>query len=200
MTTDARAHARQVLLADIAASIFQVFLDRGYAQVTVEEASRAAGISRATFFRYFGSKEDVVVAHVEATGIDYEGAVRALVADRALSPWQLVRAAVEPAVTEVESDPELHWARLDMIATEPSLRIRLTAHRMQRRDAVARAVQQRTGNRLAARIASTAGLAAYDLAWDEWTPGSTRSFRSVVDEIFVQLESLAIPAAPARQG
>lgn len=198
MTTDARAHARQVLLADIAASIFELFLDRGYAGVTVEEAARAAGISRATFFRYFGSKEDVVVAHVEATGIDYESAVRALPDDRALSPWRLVRAAVEPAVAEVESDPERHWARLDMIATEPSLRVRLTAHRMQRRDAVARAVQQRTGDRLAARIASTAGLSAYDLAWDEWTPGSTRTFRSVVDEIFDRLERLAIPAAPAR--
>ena len=198
MTTDARAHARQVLLADIAASIFQLFLDRGYAEVTVEEAARAAGISRATFFRYFGSKEDVVVAHVEATGIDYEGAVCALPDDLTLSPWQLVRAAVEPAVAEVEGDPERHWARLDMIATEPSLRVRLTAHRMQRRDTVARAVQQRTGDGLAARIASTAGLAAYDLAWDEWTPGSTRTFRSVVDEIFDRLERLSIPVAPTR--
>lgn len=41
---------------------FALFAAQGYAETTVEDIASAAQVSRASFFRYFGSKEDVLAA------------------------------------------------------------------------------------------------------------------------------------------
>ncbi|MFD9126089.1 TetR family transcriptional regulator [Kitasatospora sp. NPDC059571] len=42
------------------AAAFQLFLERGYEQTTIDDIVRVAGVGRRSFFRYFPSKEDVV--------------------------------------------------------------------------------------------------------------------------------------------
>ncbi|WP_145797753.1 TetR/AcrR family transcriptional regulator [Kitasatospora atroaurantiaca] len=42
------------------AAAFQLFLDRGYEQTTIDDIVSLAGVGRRSFFRYFPSKEDVV--------------------------------------------------------------------------------------------------------------------------------------------
>lgn len=41
---------------------FDLFTQQGYVETTVEDIAAAAQVSRASFFRYFGSKEDVLAA------------------------------------------------------------------------------------------------------------------------------------------
>ena len=48
-------------IAKILESTRQIFLVRGYAGTTVDEIMRDAGVSRGSFYTYFGSKRDVLL-------------------------------------------------------------------------------------------------------------------------------------------
>jgi AcrR family transcriptional regulator len=54
----------RVQIADIA---LDLFLARGYDAVSAADIARAAGVSRSTFFRQFGAKEDVIFADHDET-------------------------------------------------------------------------------------------------------------------------------------
>lgn len=48
--------------SEIASAAFDLFCERGFAGVTVDDIVAAAGVSRRTFFRYFETKEDALLA------------------------------------------------------------------------------------------------------------------------------------------
>jgi AcrR family transcriptional regulator len=175
--------------AQLAAAILEVFLKHGYAAVTVDDAAREAGISRATFFRYFGSKEDVVVASVESAKTDYLTALRALPEGKQLSGWRLVRAAVEPVVLTATSEPENLRARLQLIAGEPALKRRLLERRAANIDSLIAALNEHLDDAFAARVLASAGLAAIDVAWEDWARHEGADFRMIIDQIFERLET-----------
>ena len=52
---------REVVHSSLARIALDLFADFGFDRVTVEEIASAAGISSRTFFRYFTSKEEIVL-------------------------------------------------------------------------------------------------------------------------------------------
>ena len=46
----------------------RLFLDQGFEQTTIDQIAATAGISRRSFFRYFGTKEDVVLGDLAHQG------------------------------------------------------------------------------------------------------------------------------------
>ncbi|MFG3349471.1 TetR/AcrR family transcriptional regulator [Streptomyces sp. NPDC048018] len=52
--------AKPSMRDSLVAAAFQLFLERGYEQTTIDDIVRTAGVGRRSFFRYFPSKEDVV--------------------------------------------------------------------------------------------------------------------------------------------
>jgi len=56
----APATVKPAMRDSLIAAAFQLFLDRGYEQTTIDDIVALAGVGRRSFFRYFPSKEDVV--------------------------------------------------------------------------------------------------------------------------------------------
>jgi AcrR family transcriptional regulator len=190
VTSEFRERERAALRAEKADAMLTIFVTRGFQNVTAEEAAREVGISRATFFRYFGSKEEAVVAALESGRFDFADSLRAMPAAMPDAPWALVRAAFQPRAAEIDKDLDRKRARTRMIMSEPTLRARLTERRGDHVERLADALAERLDDRLSARVIASAGLAAYDLAWRIWAESESETFSSVLDAVFARMKAL----------
>lgn len=188
-----RERARDAVRTEIADAMCNLFAERGFDVVTVEEAARAAGISRATFFRYFDCKEDAFLAAVDASSIDYGQLLVALPADADESPWCAVHRVFQRSLDHVDEISARERGRLVMVGTNTSLRARLAERRLVQEESLTRALEQRFGNPDAARPIAATSLAALDLAWRRWAGGEDVALGTAIERVFTQIR-LTVPA------
>ena len=72
-----RERTRRAVRAELTALAQDLFATKGYDQTTVDDIAAASGMHRRTFFRYFTSKEDLVLAKYELLGERVAGALPA---------------------------------------------------------------------------------------------------------------------------
>lgn len=166
-----------------------LFAQRGFDEVTVEEAANEVGISRATFFRYFGSKEDAVLAAIEASSIDYAAHLDKVPAIDGENPWQLLLRAFKVALSQRDDHSEIERSRVRMINATVSLRTRMAQRRFAHEDALTPVLASRIESPDAARTIIVAALAGLDLAWRRWAAGEEPTMAGSLDHVFEQLMS-----------
>ena len=187
MTAGVRERARNALRTEIAQAMSRLFAERGFDAVTVEEAAGEVGISRATFFRYFGSKEDAVLAAIEASSIDYAAHLQALPAVADETVLQLLLRTFQSALTHIGEHSETERSRVRMINANVSLRTRMAQRRFAHEEALTPVLAQRIGDPQAARTVTVAALAALDLAWRRWANGDDPTIAAALDRVFAHL-------------
>jgi len=101
---DLRQVAKDAIRREVAQRAILLLDERGFDETTVEEIASAVGISPRSFFRYFPTKEDIVISDLPAMGLLVEEALKARPADE--KPWVSLRAAMAPLVRTAEGDPE----------------------------------------------------------------------------------------------
>ena len=119
----ARNRLRRAMFADVSRTAFTLFLEKGFEETTAEDISEAAGISRSTFFRYFATKEDVVVGSLVRFGDLMLATLRALPDDDDI--WAALRVALGPMIAAQEQQEPISGLQVArLIHRNPSLRAR----------------------------------------------------------------------------
>src|SRR5205085_4747323 len=126
-------------------------------------------ISRASFFRYFSSKEEAVFAAQEAMGEEIAAALAERPADE--SAWTALRRAFDAAVRNYEQSPTETLARVRLARSTPALRAHDLERQFQWRTGIAQVLSGRLGMRegdVRADALAGAALAAFGAAGAHW--------------------------------
>ena len=162
-----RERKRRQTLQRIAEVGLQLFLAKGYEAATLDEIAAAAGISRRTFFYYFKSKDDILLAYLEG----YADALKASVRESSSTgaPLDVARDAVLEVVARAEASETIETARL--VRNTKALRARGQAGYLQREQALYEALCELwpgKARREGLRFVAMAAMGATRLAVDTW--------------------------------
>ncbi|GAB1331954.1 TetR/AcrR family transcriptional regulator [Streptomyces sennicomposti] len=150
----------------------ELFAERGFEAVSAAEIAGRAGLSKATFFRHFPDKPEVLFWGQDLLANTFRQAI----ADGAAgaSPLELVRAAVLAADPVFDADRHRHAAiRQRLIASSPTLHERAVLKRAALAQTMAKALQARGVAAGTAELAGLAGTAAFDAAYARWAASPT---------------------------
>lgn len=116
----ARERARAAMTAQIADMAVDLFATNGYEQTTVEDICRVAEISRTTFFRYFGSKEELLMRGFDDLGASMLDTL--IDVPETETPWTALRRSIEPLAAAYARDQARSRLLVGLVIATPSLR------------------------------------------------------------------------------
>jgi AcrR family transcriptional regulator len=171
----------------------RLFREQGYAATTVDQIAEAADVSPSTFFRYFPTKEDVVLQdELDVLAI---GAFEEQAAD--LSPVAAFRAAARQAFAALDKE-DLAKLRetAELTLTVPELRARAMDEFTRTIEVIAEAAARRSGrdpNDFAVRILAGAivgVIMAATMPWTDWAQAQPDTdMLDRIDAALAQLEA-----------
>jgi AcrR family transcriptional regulator len=164
---DLRERKRTRTRLMIQAEALRLFAEKGYAETTVEEIADAAAISPRTFFRYFPSKEDVVLWD------EYDPRVGELIEARPDDEpaAESIRAIIRETLAGLHRrDPEQLLTRVRLLGSVPELRARFLEMQGQGAEMIAAAFahRQKIPDERQLRVTAAALSAAVTVAIDQW--------------------------------
>lgn len=199
-----RSRTRRAVRAEITAVAMRLFLDRGFDAVTMEQVATETGLSRRSLFRYFNSKEDIVLGDLVDAGVIVKEALEQRPAEE--PPWQALRAALESLAAEPQRSAERTLAVSRMLASTPSLRARHLEKRMRWQELLVpelhrrlRALADGEVPVLHAEAVVACALTCLDVASQAWT---SREGADDLAELFDEAAAAvgtALPAGPPRR-
>lgn len=167
----------------------ELFLAKGYEETTLDEIAAAAGISRRTFFHYFKSKDEILLAWQITVADSIRIAV--LEEDRNRAPLDALCGALLKLAAHFDTDTAIAMARV--LQSSEQLRAANQAKfvRMEQAafEALCRLWPQR-GRRDRLRLVAMVGLGAFRLAIEQWTEeGRKVSLTKRIDKTFANLRT-----------
>jgi AcrR family transcriptional regulator len=193
-----RERKKQQTREGLAAAAVDLFIDRGYDATTVEDIAAAVDVSPRTFFRYYPTKEDVIVDLLRAGVVDLVERVAARPRSEPLATSLRVAARAWADLSGEESVRLLMLARV--LEASPCLKPRFDQQRRVGLDDLEQQIADRLGvDRVTdARPALVVALvsAVPSKAIERWSASNaTLDLVALVDEGFGLLE-LGIPTGP----
>jgi AcrR family transcriptional regulator len=104
-TTPYRLAARQLLHDTLFDAARRLLGDRPWAQITMAEVAREAGVSRQTLYKEFGSRDEFAQAFVIREGARFLDVVEQAIRAHLDDPCEAVAAGLEVFLTSASEDP-----------------------------------------------------------------------------------------------
>jgi AcrR family transcriptional regulator len=196
-----RQRKQEVVRVALSAAAEELFLSRGFERTTVEQIARAAGVSRRTFFRYYESKEDVMVERSDRLG---ERLLTELAArPREEPPLLAIRNALVPAVEAGLEERDLIRYAIRLLRETSALRRAMMERRNRLEERIAALMARRLGvgpDDNTPMLLAFLTRALHDTAFNAWYDHETDDVAGLIDDLLSRLRAIvvAVPAGPAR--
>lgn len=168
----------------------ELFIERGFDVVTVDDIARAAGIGRRTFFRYFPSKNDVPWGDFEtllaAFNSRLAGAGEVPIIDA-------IRVAVRTFNEVPASEMWNHRHRMRILLTTPELVAHSTVRYAAWRQIIAGYVSLRLGVERSTSVPQAVAWACLGVslaAYEEWISDDASDLLGLIDKSFRALSTI----------
>ncbi|MFC8075823.1 TetR family transcriptional regulator [Streptomyces sp. NPDC057307] len=162
---------RQLVSDELTGAALKLLAHKGFDAVTVDEIVATAGVSKRTFFRYFASKEDVVIQFLADMGTG----MRAELAGRPAQepPSVALRHTVWVPIDACAGHADQTLRVVQLIMGTPSLLARFLERQAQWRDELAAEVANRLNGAPAAdlypQLAAGIALTAFGTVLQRWS-------------------------------
>lgn len=165
----------------------ELFDERGFEQVTVDDIAERAEISRSTFFRYFPTKEDVLIGRADEHLEELRDAFVARTADEPV--LRSLRHSLEALAASYQADRADFVAMRRIAQDHPSILARGLEHQAAWEatfaDLLADRLQGAAEPDLRARVVAGAVMAAIRVAVDEWlAEDGSQDLQALIGEAF----------------
>jgi AcrR family transcriptional regulator len=184
-----RERKRRRTFSAIQGEALRLFVAEGYEQTTIEQIAEAAEVSPSTIFRYFPTKEDLVLTD------EYDPAILASLAAGPMGEpaVRAMRRALTGTLSDiVERDPSMFLTRGRLILSVPALRARLWGFLQENEVALCRVFAAQSGRDpqdFELRVAAGAIMGGLMAALTEWVRSDGQSdIGGLVDDALRLLE------------
>jgi AcrR family transcriptional regulator len=167
-----------------------LFVENGYEETTVAQIADRAGLNRATFFRHFADKREVLFGGEDVLSGLFANAIR--VASPEATLIECLQAAL--AATEVVMTPHRRTTaarRVLVVAGNSELQERGLLKHARIANSITAALRERGADELTARLGSEVGMLAFSVALGRWMEANG-------DEPFPPFASAALSDLQAR--
>ncbi|MDR3079523.1 MAG: TetR family transcriptional regulator [Streptomyces sp.] len=166
-----RERKKQKTRERIRREAYRLFAEHGYEATTVDQIAEAAEVSASTFFRYFPTKEDVVMQDEYDPAL--AEALRARPADEPIVD-AILNSLRGPMGEMLQQDRDELLLRTRISFTDPAIRARQVTEQQRSEEGIAASIAERTGRNasdLDVKCAAAAIVAVFTTLVRHWVEG-----------------------------
>jgi AcrR family transcriptional regulator len=171
-----------------------LFVENGYEETTVAQIADRAGLNRATFFRHFADKREVLFGGEEILAGLFADAIRTASPDATLTEClQAAYSAADGAMTAQQRAKAAQ--RVLVVAANSELQERGLLKHARIARSVSAALRERGADELTARLGAEVGMLAFTIAVGRWMQADSDQAFSL--QAAAALSDLQVRAAEA---